>query len=787
MPAKKRTRSRKKKPAGSEGEGEEMTVAEGTAFSKKPLSGKKKKKATATKKKKKPTKKKTVKKKAPKKVAPVSDVEEDEEFELHDEVADEALIAPDKPSADDEDEADENMEEESDDEKEDMAEDDMDEEEDDEQMSDEDFFEDDDDLDPISLELLDEEDMITVSHDEPAADDKKASARKKVAPAKKRSSKATIDKELTEIYENADGSMPNMRQFQKKKRGRVLRALFTLLFSVGLLAGVAWVGFFVWAPSQSFSEEDIVLSISGEETVQAGQEVRYRIRYRNAQGKALSDVVLEVRYPDGFTFNESSREPAEDTNNRWELGALNEYDSGYIDVYGVMYGDVDSEQSFRTFLNYTPENFSSPFQKAAHTVITVSSSPIVAAVAGPEDVFAGGDVSLTFTLSQEMPDVVQEHVALLLDIPAGFVVKSSEPEQDALNPGRWLIDALGEDDVTVTIVGSYAGEDDTLSLPYSVVGWADGDRSGDGFILASDTYSASVTETELSASLAINGTVKSLTLQPGERLNASISLKNNAATDLDSLRVRAIFDAPSFDNKSILRWADLEDEADGNVFGEQLTEDMRRGVITWNKTNIDGLRVLEGGDEVLIDFGMPVKTSDDITLSDFSTFAGTVTLEVQYDINGEQQLFTSKPLDLIFNSDVAFSVSDDVSDVDGKDVHTVTWQLTNSFHELKDIVATVDIYGDISFSIDDATVPAGELTYDAESQQLVWRVESMPIAVDVLALQFPITLNTNNPSQTNLTSKVQFEAMDTVSGEQILKVGDEVLLNPLDLPVEAGL
>jgi len=86
----------------------------------------------------------------------------------------------------------------------------------------------------------------------------------------------------------------------------------------------------------------------------------------------------------------------------------------------------------------------------------------------------------------------------------------------------------------------------------------------------------------------------------------------------------------------------------------------------------------------------------------------------------------------------------------------------------------VDLYGNIDFDPADVTVPAGTIAYNKEEQNLVWKVDTMPVSVDVLALQFPIVLLKKNPSQTQLTSKITVTATDTITGKQILLIGDDV-------------
>ena len=101
----------------------------------------------------------------------------------------------------------------------------------------------------------------------------------------------------------------------------------------------------------------------------------------------------------------------------------------------------------------------------------------------------------------------------------------------------------------------------------------------------------------------------------------------------------------------------------------------------------------------------------------------------------------------------------------------------NHFHELENIKLEADIYGDIEWHEDDLVVGAGEIVYNEENKKLIWNIDTMPTALDIIALQFGVTLRSQNPTQTNFTSKVIFEATDTITGEQILMTGKEILLN----------
>ncbi|KKS71904.1 MAG: hypothetical protein UV42_C0017G0008 [Candidatus Magasanikbacteria bacterium GW2011_GWE2_42_7] len=259
-------------------------------------------------------------------------------------------------------------------------------------------------------------------------------------------------------------------------------------------------------------------------------------------------------------------------------------------------------------------------------------------------------------------------------------------------------------------------------------------------------------------------------MQPGEHLNATIVVKNNTEEPLKNVRVRLMFDAPSVNGRSIMDWPSLEDEADGNIVGEQLSDTIRRGQITWSSAQIGDLRQLDPGEQLTIDVTIPIRSGEDVDLTAYESYVISLTGNAQYTLSDSEETAAGVPLVLTINSDTTFEVRDEADD----DVHTFTWLLGNTFHPLKDIEAQVDFYGDVSFSQDDAVVPAGELTYDEKEKKLVWHIDEMPLSVDVLALQFPLTLNKANPSQTQLTSKVRVTAIDQVTGKQILLIGDEV-------------
>ncbi|MBT4071095.1 MAG: hypothetical protein HOE80_00005, partial [Candidatus Magasanikbacteria bacterium] len=588
-----------------------------------------------------------------------------------------------------------------------------------------------------------------------------------------------IDDELLDIYKNKDGSLPDMSQFQVRKSSRLLRAFSVLLLSVVFLSVVAWVGFFVFQPPSSFSEESIILSISGEEAVTPGEEVRYRLRYRNDQGRTLSKAVLQVRYPSGFEFKESTIEPSNESNDEWVLGTVGAHDSGYIDIYGKMYGDIGEAQSFRVFLNYYPENFHSEFQKVATANITISDAPYTMEVIIPDNIIAGIEVPIEIVVTKlSDAESISGDVQLLFSPDNVFIKTKSEPASDEFYPYRWTVPADVET-YTVMVYGSFEqsgdGADAVLPIRLEMLPA----QGADPFVYVEEKITTALADDiDISIIPAINGSMHDFSVQPGEVLLASMVVRNNGKTTLENIRVRGVYEAPSYNKRSMLRWGDYEDSVDGLLVGEQVNDQYRLGIMTWDERHIPDLARLAPGEEVTIDVSVPIQNSTDITLTNFTASKITFSTDMQYKENGEQKVLSGTPIVMTLNSDVSLDVRDDVEVGDSSfDNHAVTWVLGNTFHELKDITLSAEVFGNTLLEESSFDVPAGEIDYNSDKKKITWTVDSMPIGLDVLALSFLLERQENNPSQTYLMSKVIGTATDTTTGEEITLIFDEILLN----------
>ena len=616
---------------------------------------------------------------------------------------------------------------------------------------------------------------VDVVEKKPKVKHKKKVVHKKVVPQRKSTLSRHVEDQLAEIYENSDGSMPDMSSIYLKKRRGLFFSFVTLIVAALIFAAIVWTGFLVSPQVGVFAEEDVIVTVTGEDIVTSGDEVHFRIRYRNAQKINLNSVKLNVRYPKGFVYSKATVEPDNETHDQWTIGKLSNEDGGFIDITGKMYGNIDDNQSIRVFLNYIPENFSSEFQKANHAEIKTSNKPYALDVNIQKNIVSGVRTPIEITLLKHK-DISEQFDNLYVEVESDglFSIEHSTPQSDKYNQYKWNLDRE-IDEQKISIVGTFALTDVTDSKVKIKLYGESSTNIKKPVVLDSFSAPLAVGQTDVSAQLIINGSTNGLTLQPGEKMISSFIVKNDGDQAVENVRLRLRIDAPSADNKSIMKWAEINDPLDGDIIGKQLDKTTRRGFIGWSKKQSSAFASLAPGEQIIVDVQLPVKTSKDMDLFDFETYKMSLIGQLEYDINAETKTVSTNPIDAIIQSDLRFN-NDYTFDSDTNN-YALTWKLNNTFHDLKDIEISTDIFGAVT--VDEAlleTVPAGTMTFDKEKSRLTWKIASMPNALDVLATKINITLNKLNGGQTQLTDKIRLDAIDVVTGEKILIILDPIMI-----------
>lgn len=599
-----------------------------------------------------------------------------------------------------------------------------------------------------------------------------------------------IAKQLVQIYQDNNGRLPNMRSIKIKKRHPALKLLFTLLFLGAALAAAAWAGFLLMPNDNKFSEDQIALAIDGPKKFTAGSTTTYKIIYGNNQGLTLKNVTLNIQYPDGFVFLSSEPNAKNSGHTEWSLGEIPPYRKREVNITGVTHGSLNQKQSWRAFLTYQPENFSSELQKAAVLEVMTDKSPFSLSISGPDKITVDSASEYIFNVKKELNSQINK-LSLKPSWPQNFFIISSSPPLGKdltwlIEPNKASSSTAGFNEQKFKLVGKFSpaasgtppSDDDSSTINSGNISAALSALAGNNvYELTSAKISTKLAQNNLGFSLAINGSLGNLHTQPGDSLNITLVLKNESADTLKNASLKLILNAPSAKKQSLLDWAKLEDKYDGNVHGTQINSVLRRGEIVWNKNKITTLAQINKKEEIVVDVKLPLKTATTINFADLATSSHITALaEVSFtDQNNVSRTFSSNQIIITVNSDLKFESRDVVTADEDIEKHQITWVLTNSFHPLKNLVLSAEIYGKAETDLASPT-PAGEAKLDPVGGKLIWTIPEMPVETDVLALPFTVTLENPNPTQEVLVSKVRVQAEDTITGERLDFVGEETRL-----------
>jgi hypothetical protein len=590
-----------------------------------------------------------------------------------------------------------------------------------------------------------------------------------------------LSRQLTQIYQDNEGHLPDMKKIKIKKTRSGFKTFFVIIFIGGLLAAAAWAGFLLMPNNKKFSENQINLSIDGPQSVISGTAATYKISYENNQSLALKQATLNVQYPEGFVFISSDPDSKNSGHTEWQLNEIGAHKKKEIVITGLTYGSLDQKQSWRVFLTYQPENFSSELQKASFLNVTVAKSPYSLAISGPSKTIIGNSSEYTFSVKKEEVSEITK-LELKPAWPQNFFITSSSP---ALSKDyKWIIEpnktASSSDSWSFKIIGKFSPaasgtsrlSRDDISGALSTI------NNKNSFALANAKATTELTQNDLDFNLAINGSLANFSSQPGDNLNITLSLKNQSAGELKNASLKLTLDAPSAKRQSLLDWPKLEDKFDGDIRGIQINDTVRRGEISWTKIKIPDLAKINKNQEMSIDVRLPIKDGSSFSLSDFNSSSQfTAIAEVSFkDMDNISHTYSSNQIIITVNSDLKFEARDAVSGDGNGQKHQINWVLTNNFHPLKNITLSADVYGNIEVDLP-SQAPAGEVKFDPTGKKITWTIAEMPESVDTLALPITITLNKINPTQELLVSKVHIQAEDTVTGEKFDFMGEEVGLS----------
>lgn len=308
-----------------------------------------------------------------------------------------------------------------------------------------------------------------------------------------------------------------------KLRAPELAFAVSVVFFI-IAAGVAALMFFSGDNTVSTRNVDVV--ISGPAEIGAGKTLQLQvvITNRNSVPMDLTDLVVE--FPPGTRSDTNIS--VELPRIRESLGTIAPGESVARTIRSVVFGEEGTHIAVTASVEYRIESSNAIFVSKGDYVATVNEAPATIAIDALTETVSGQEVGITVSITSNSPEVLTD-ILLKADYPPGFSFSSSAPQPFSGSNVWSLGDMEPSGTRTVTIRGTFAGEDGDTRVIHFSIGSRKANQAADiAAPLSSADLSVTVTKPFISLSLALDGRVASEHVIPrGKEVRGDVSWVNN--------------------------------------------------------------------------------------------------------------------------------------------------------------------------------------------------------------------------------------------------------------------
>lgn len=609
---------------------------------------------------------------------------------------------------------------------------------------------------------------------------------------------AGMQQELTKIYQNQDGSMPDISHLEIKRKSRGKLIVLSVVGIAALLTSVSWLGFLLFGGIGQSDAKSMQLEISAPQNIASGDEVDYILTYKNIEKVPLDDVEIIFRYPDGYSFTEADPAPKAEFNTVWTIGRLEQNQRGQITIKGKLIGEVGSLKTINVTASFRPENFSSTFKETAEATSQITNSTLDVSLEGPDKTLAEKEVTYTVkyhnTSSQDL-----QHVKIIANYPASFVFKDADPkpfsqadEARHLN-NQWVIDSLGKNQAgEIKITGGYLADTTVTAADFSVqIGFFD-PQTDEFSVQQEKKVTTNIVGQNLALNLIANGSNQDQPISFEQTLAYSIVYKNLGQADLNDVTIIANLDG------DVLDWDSLDDKHGGTIKGN---------TITWTKDQIAELNQLRPLDEGTIDFTIQVKAANKINLAKATLqlkSKATATMVKIGELETPDATVESNQITNNISTDVDLKVEGRYFTTDNIPVGSgplppvvgqtttfrIYWSIANSLHQVGDVTVSTVLPNGVSWA-NKFLANSGSLSYSNGDNKVTWTIASIAPnkSFDDTTAWFDVSVTPTTDQVKKiliLTGQTTLDAIDKITNAPITKVGKAITSNLEDDPIGGG-
>lgn len=600
-------------------------------------------------------------------------------------------------------------------------------------------------------------------------------------------SKKIMD-DLTDIYQNGDVDYTDdMGKLNKDSKSAIAR-FFTLFFSCSFLAiiliAVGWVIVSRYQSEQLGAEKkNVSLNIECPDIISSGDEIVCKIKCENKNKATLTNLRIEIKYPEGFTFNKSSIiSDNKFQNNNFILPNIKPFGREEFEINGRIIGDEDSIKEISAYVFYEQDNFSSEFDEYANASIKIGASAVNIGISGPKQILPDNDSEYYIKIKNNSKKGI-ENLRLTLLYPDNFSIKefSVDPDEHSGDNCWWNISnltAVGEMEIKIIGVFSKDIKDDqefNIKLEFS-------DKQEIYILIAEDAFVSKAIKENVKLDLILNGSTAGQAVSFGDNLSYSLVYENcGEEEDLKDTNIKMSIKGYQGDKEiNLINWESLKDENNGYV---------KDGEILWTNEEILKLSSFSAGEEGELDFQLllnPIKDivseidSDggDLTIKSFAEIIVGKVEDVAVDmVIKSNEIICDLNTNLVFSAQARYFNDDNIAVGSGpippkigeETKYRIFWSIANSLHNTKEVSVKTVLPQNIKWT-DRVNTDMGDLKYSEDNREIIWTISELPIKIKEAKADFEISVT---PAEDDLNkilvliNETSLTAIDSKTDSQI--------------------
>lgn len=565
-----------------------------------------------------------------------------------------------------------------------------------------------------------------------------------ILPEKKRSLKVKsknakeIEKEVRELYADADGNLPDLTTVSRVKMHRVRN------FFIGLGVFLVVGGSAAWAASAFFSAAQKPLAapeitVDVPSVIKSGDSAVFDIHYAAPAKTGITSLVIDAKFPD--TFVAKSTDQSASGTNRWVFANISAGQEGNIHITGVVQGADTAPQIVQAHVTYVPENFQSPFEIVASNAFSIAGSLVQITSTAPDHVQPGDTVTVNFAYKNSSTENLND-VAFRITPPVGFVVSSSTQTQAGQLLWKIPVFVAGSSS-TAKVVGSFSSDAKGVSPFLGEFGA----MQGTDFVSQTvSTASVTVLGGDLVLTTLVNGATSSTPVSFGDTLHMTLVYANRSEASLEDVRlVLSLFDVTGVKGGKFLFDPQSIHSSVAGVFASSTQS------VTWTKKQLPGLAKLKPGEEGAVDVTVKLADASATTKSDAAvtvSFQGSIA-----SVNGvaKKRQVQAGSLVFPFISDTKLAAEARYYNTDeipvgagpippctgAETLYRAYWTVTNSLHEIQNLEVRATLPKGARYT-GKQNASAGVISYDEKTRLVTWTLNKLPTKVPTVNIDFEI-------------------------------------------------